>query len=202
MFSISIKQHIYTATTFIFCIKFSLISFFLAEDAKCKWRSLINYLRHHLDSVAQKKIRRYIPNTENPEDKYVQLTDWQYYSEMEFIVPYVKYSSKQDPNTGKSAMEMLPSEIDMIIEGIENDVDHKKEHEETQTPNTEELSGEGDPKDKVDKLIQLVSNDDLTEDDEILKEYFENMLKTTLNLPRFHQNRIKQKLLDTVNECE
>ncbi|XP_075162297.1 uncharacterized protein LOC142234973 isoform X2 [Haematobia irritans] len=47
-----------------------------ADIAKCKWRSLISYLRTHLEHVVLKKERRYIPNTHNPEDRYTKLEHW------------------------------------------------------------------------------------------------------------------------------
>ncbi|XP_065361717.1 uncharacterized protein LOC135955300 [Calliphora vicina] len=175
------------------------------EDAKCKWRSLINYLRQHLDSVSQKKIRRYIPVTDNPEDKYVQLTDWSFYKELEFVVPYVKYAASKHNTNGGNRMEITPSEIDLIIDGIEAEVDRKNEHNakldnDLQPSQKKELLHENEEQqqqvNKCSKLVLL----DKDEDDTILKEYFENMLKSTLKLPRFHQNRIKQKLLDCVNE--
>ncbi|XP_037816553.1 uncharacterized protein LOC119606952 [Lucilia sericata] len=183
------------------------------EDAKCKWRSLINYLRQHLDSVAQRKLRRYIPVTENPEDKYVQLTDWSFYNELEFVVPYVKYAaSKQSNNGGGNHMEISANEIDLILEGIEAEVDKRNEQQQQKTENDftlqleqelakEEEQVEKQPSNGDSKLMLLSNNDNaLTDDDIILKEYFENMLKSTLKLPRFHQNRIRQKLLDCINE--
>ncbi|XP_023303629.2 uncharacterized protein LOC111685593 [Lucilia cuprina] len=188
------------------------------EDAKCKWRSLINYLRQHLDSVTQKKLRRYIPVTENPEDKYVQLTDWSFYNELEFVVPYVKFAASKQNNSGAgNQIEISANEIDLILEGIEAEVDKRNEEQRQQlTENDfaiqvqqelakEEEQIEQPPSNGDNKLMLLTNNDnDLTGDDDdddvILKEYFENMLKSTLKLPRFHQNRIREKLLNCVNE--
>lgn len=163
---------------------------------------MINYLRQHLDSVAQKKIRRYIPISRNPEDKYVQLTDWSYYQELEYVVPYVKYAASKQTNGGHH-LDITPNEIDLIIEGIEEGVenyDDKPQEEKTEQPKETPKETEKHNT-KSNETIRAESNDEeLSEDEEILKEYFENMLKSTLKLPRFHQNRVKLKLMETIND--
>ncbi|KAM7358626.1 uncharacterized protein ACRADG_003525 [Cochliomyia hominivorax] len=173
------------------------------EDAKCKWRSLINYLRQHLDSVAQKKLRRYIPNSNNPDDKYVQLNDWVYYSELEFVVPYVKYAASKQSNLGNH-LEISPSEIDMIIDGIEEEINNEnqdnKQKQKSQEVKRQLEKERGKKVELKHKFEDGHDQEEMSEDDMILKEYFDNMLKSTLKLPRFHQNRIRQKLLDCVNE--
>ncbi|XP_059217707.1 uncharacterized protein LOC106091611 isoform X2 [Stomoxys calcitrans] len=152
-----------------------------ADDAKCKWRSLINYLRQHLEHVADKKQRRYIPNTHNPEDRYIQLEDWPYYKELEFVVPYVKYAASK---TGESSLNPTANEIDIIIASIEEDLGNSND-----TANCNSII----PLDREEEI-------NLTPEDIILKEFFENMLKSALNLPRFHQNRIMNEMMQSLNE--
>lgn len=154
-------------------------------------------MRQHLDAVLQKKVRRYIPNTDNPEDKYVQLNDWPLYNELEFVVPYVKYAASKI----NSNVEISPTEMDVILEGIEEEIDNDKKHKDNEKADEIklQLNKQSNKQDDMEKEKD-VHQDELTEDDKILKEYFDNMLKSTLKLPRFHQNRIRQKLLDCIND--
>ncbi|XP_059217717.1 uncharacterized protein LOC106091611 isoform X3 [Stomoxys calcitrans] len=163
-----------------FCFETKIYQF-TADDAKCKWRSLINYLRQHLEHVADKKQRRYIPNTHNPEDRYIQLEDWPYYKELEFVVPYVKYAASK---TGESSLNPTANEIDIIIASIEEDLGNSND-----TANCNSII----PLDREEEI-------NLTPEDIILKEFFENMLKSALNLPRFHQNRIMNEMMQSLNE--
>lgn len=184
----------------------NFVLFFLkfpAEDAKCKWRSLIGYLRQHLDCVAQKKLRRYIPTTGNPDDKYVQLTDWVFYKELEFIVPYVKYAaSKQSDNNYGNRIDPTTNEMDIIINSLEDYQEEEKVADNTQ----EKVAAETVNNVTFSKGLDNADNEEetavpiLTEEEEILKEFFDNMLKSTISLPRFHQNRIKKKLMHVINE--
>lgn len=120
-------------------------------------------------------------------------------------MPYVKYAATKQLSSADHPLEITATEIDVILEGIEAEIEKKNEERETQVvgkdPKRNQLSNQRAPESESDCVEITDSIEEvLTEDDQILKKYFENMLQSTLKLPRFHQNRIKQHLQACVNE--
>lgn len=163
--------------------------------------------------MAQKKLRRYVPNTNNPEDKYIHLNDWPYYKELEFIVPYVKYAASKETNNHNHHLNPTTNDMDVIIKSIEEDLerqmnddgDNESQQNSYKVEKDAVVATSTNPNNKIgDHIIELHENleekNSLLPEDTILKEFFENMLKSTLKLPKFHQNRIKKKLIHCINE--
>ncbi|KAI9588644.1 uncharacterized protein LOC119645339 [Glossina fuscipes] len=139
------------------------------EEAICKWRSLRIYLRNHLQNVANKKLRRYIPRNHNPNDKYLQLNDWPYYMEMEFLVPYIKAQMNSVQKMHEPEMRVNRPVCTIV----------------------------------KDELPQLMDEDMISEDSEEennLKEFLNLMLKSMLKLSQFHQQRVKEKILNVLKQ--
>uniref|UniRef100_A0A1B0FGH8 MADF domain-containing protein n=1 Tax=Glossina morsitans morsitans TaxID=37546 RepID=A0A1B0FGH8_GLOMM len=139
------------------------------EEAICKWRSLRIYLRNHLQNVANKKLRRYIPRNHNPNDKYLQLNDWPYYMEMEFLVPYIRAQMNSVQKMHKPEMQVNRPVCTIVKAELPQLMDEEMMSEESEEENN-------------------------------LKEFFNLMLKSMLKLSQFHQQRVKEKLLNVLKQ--
>uniref|UniRef100_A0A1A9WC89 MADF domain-containing protein n=1 Tax=Glossina brevipalpis TaxID=37001 RepID=A0A1A9WC89_9MUSC len=142
------------------------------EEAICKWRSLRLYLRNHLQNVANKKLRRYIPLNHNPNDKYLQLNDWPYYREMEFLVPYIKAQINSVQKIHNRQTSFNPA--------------YTFVRDESPLPAI------------TVKTSKTIAEE--TEEESSLREFFNLMLKSMFKLSQFHQQRVKEKILNVLKQ--